>query len=190
VSLKLVRWGGVGAIVAGVAYAGLPIVIYGGLPIVLPELVYVVVAQVGTAGGIAGLHALQRGRYGPREGFASFAYLAAFIGTVLILVSAAALAFVGQSAGQAAFLVALSVSFVGFLAALVGLMLLGAATLQARVLPRWCGVLLIVGIPVSLAPLILGGNPVGLILLGAIWLLVGYALLRAERRPHQPTRTS
>ncbi len=186
-SLKLVRWGGVGAIVAGVAYAGLPILIYAGLSIVLPEFVYVVVAQVGTMVGIAGLHALQRGRHGPRGGLASFAYLAAFIGTALILVSAAALALVGQSAGQAAFLVALNVSFVGFLAALAGLVLLGAVTLQARVLPRWCGVLLIVGIPVSLAPLILGGNPMGLILLGTIWVLVGYALLRAgRRRPSSP----
>jgi hypothetical protein len=181
VSLKLVQWGGVGAIVAGVAYAALPVVIYAQLPIVLPELVYVIVAQVGTVVGIAGLHGLQRGHYGPREELASFAYLAAFIGTALILVSAAALALVGQSAGQAAFLVSLNVSFVGFLTALAGLMLLGAATLQARVLPRWCGVLLIAGIPVSLVPLIVDGNPVGLILLGTIWVLVGYALLRAGR---------
>ena len=37
----------------------------------------------------------------------------------------------------------------GSLAVFVGFILYGAATLQARILPRWCGVGLIIGLPVT-----------------------------------------
>lgn len=39
---------------------------------------------------------------------------------------------------------------VGVLGLLVGLVLYGAATLQARVLPRWCGILFIIFMPVGI----------------------------------------
>jgi hypothetical protein len=57
----------------------------------------------------------------------------------------------------------------------LGLMLLGAATLRAGVLPRWCGVLLIVavlGIPIYFAL----GNYGGALLYGLLWLALGYVL--------------
>jgi hypothetical protein len=38
--------------------------------------------------------------------------------------------------------------FLGLLGVMVGVVLYGAATLQARVLLRWCGVGLIAGLPI------------------------------------------
>jgi len=54
---------------------------------------------------------------------------------------------------------------------LVGLVLMGIATLRARVLPRWYGLTLIVSLLVSL-PLITYGTA----LFGVILLVLGYAL--------------
>ena len=60
---------------------------------------------------------------------------------------------------------------VGVLGLLVGLALYGAATLQARVLPRWCGILFIILMPVGI---LLGGlQPIWG---GLAWLALGYAL--------------
>jgi hypothetical protein len=53
--------------------------------------------------------------------------------------------------------------------------LLGTATLRARVLPRWRGILLLVavlGIPVYFAL----GSYGGAILYGLVWLALGYGL--------------
>jgi hypothetical protein len=41
--------------------------------------------------------------------------------------------------------------FLGLLGVMVGFVLYGVATLQARVLPRWCGVGLIAGLPIWVA---------------------------------------
>lgn len=60
---------------------------------------------------------------------------------------------------------------VGLLGVVVGFVLYGAATLQARVLPRWCGVGFIVGLP---AWVVLGEY--GGILFGLLWLTLGYLL--------------
>ena len=57
----------------------------------------------------------------------------------------------------------------------LGFVLLGAAALRAGVLPRWCGVLLMVavlGIPIYFAL----GNYGGAILYGLLWLALGYVL--------------
>ena len=128
---------------------------------------------------IAGLHALQRGRYG-RLGTAGS--LTAFVGYVLLLIMAAATTLAGREVLGSIFLVA-------FLATLVGLVLLGATTLRARMLPQWCGVLLIVGFPLSVV-LDVAANAGG-ILLGVVWALVGYALLSSGGAPaQQPSRAS
>jgi hypothetical protein len=76
------------------------------------------------------------------------------------------------------------------LVALVGLTLLGAMTLRARVLPKWCGVLLIVGLPLTVFLDIVTGGGAGGILLGVVWALVGYALLatRGGAPAQQPSR--
>jgi len=63
------------------------------------------------------------------------------------------------------------VSPVGPLATLVGLVLYGAATVQARVLPAWYGVLLIVLMPILLLLGVYGNIWRGLVLM-----VLGYGL--------------
>ncbi len=73
----------------------------------------------------------------------------------------------------------------GFLAVIAGLLLLGVAVLRAGALPRWAGVLLIVG-----ALAMLGFNDhnwqaLMAVPFGVAWVAVGYALWSSEpaRRP-------
>ena len=172
-SSDLMRWGALGAVLAGVAW-----VVSGLISLVVPgqgteeigsstyyllETIFCI-ASVGMLGGLAGLHALQAASYG-RLGAVGF--YAAFIGTALMLISTAATILAGREVLDWVFVL-------GFLGTL-GLVLLGVATLRARVLPQWCGVLLIVavfGIPVYFAL----GNYGGAILYGLLWLALGYAL--------------
>jgi hypothetical protein len=75
---------------------------------------------------------------------------------------------------------------VGVLGLLVGLVLYGAATLQARVLPRWCGILFIIFMPVGI---LLGDlQPIWG---GLVWVALGYALWSHSSRDaatQQPSR--
>jgi hypothetical protein len=103
--------------------------------------------------------------------------LTAFVGFALVLVSEVARALAGGP-------VLGSIGAIGFLAALIGLMSLGYVSQRAGVLPRWCGMLLSVGFPLSLVLggvlwLTLGAGWALLadVLRGIIWALVGYALL-------------
>lgn len=130
-----------------------------------------------SAVGLVGLHALQKESYGRigRAGFYTFLITAAgsILGTVVNLLGSEALGFL--------------VFPVGVLGALVGLVLYGAATLQAKVLPRWCGVGLIVGLPIAIAFGLYGGN----VLFGIFWLALGYTLSQRSRAaPQQPARVS
>jgi hypothetical protein len=70
---------------------------------------------------------------------------------------------------------------------LVGSILLGAMTLYARVLPWWCGVLLIAGSPLG-AFLETVRSGIENIVFAIVWGLIGYALLSrrgmvAEQQP-------
>jgi hypothetical protein len=88
---------------------------------------------------------------------------------------------------------------VGVLAASVGIVGLGIATISAQVLPRWAGAALIAGSPPAVglefmflavlgAAAILSGEIVW-VLAGVPWVLVGVALLRAgSRQTHQRSR--
>jgi uncharacterized membrane protein YhaH (DUF805 family) len=78
-----------------------------------------------------------------------------------------------------------SVRLVGGLAVLIGSILLGAMTLRARVVPRWCGVLLIVGFPLGDVVDTTIGEGSEAIVLGILWGLVGYALLSSSRAPNR-----
>jgi hypothetical protein len=83
--------------------------------------------------------------------------------------------------------------FLGIVGVIVGLVLYGAATLQARVLPRWCGVGFIVGLPVWwVLSVILGneyGGSLGGMLFALLWLALGYVLWsRREALAEQPSR--
>jgi hypothetical protein len=175
---SLVRWGALAALVSGVLWivGGLLHLAYpqdppGALGHFLNYLGTAIFsgAYLGMLGGLVGLHARQVESYG-RLGTVGF--LLAFAG--------AALAFVGQATsgifpenGALGWL--FSDPGYAFLAGILlmslGLVLLGVATLRARVLPRWCGVGLIALVVFSAL-----GAFGGFVAFGLIWLALGYAL--------------
>jgi hypothetical protein len=174
-SLNLVRLGAMGAILAGVAWIASSLLAAalasGRSPqdlgfASLDEGLYVV-AVAGTMGGIVGLHVRQAPSYG-RLGTAGF--LATFTGTALLLVGLV-LSFAMGSVFERTLLDYML--GLGLWAALLGFMALGAATLRLGVLPRWCGVLLVICTPLAIALGDYGGGTV----LGLLWLAVAYALL-------------
>jgi hypothetical protein len=182
---NLVRWGGLAGVAAGVMYALTAILsllapqgrVFDSFSDYLIEVIFVV-ALAGTLVAIVGLHALQSGRYGPLGVAGS---LMTFIGYALLFVAAAGTTLAGREVLDAVFPI-------GVLAVLVGSALLGAMTLRARVLPWWCGVLLIVGFPLTV-PLDVAIRGSGGIVLGIVWALVGYALLhRGDVQARQPAR--
>jgi hypothetical protein len=149
----------------GIAWATSGYLIVFGHPILGPHPLYFlscVVALPLTSAGLIGLHALQEGHYG-REGLVGlYTLLMAF---ALQAVDVAALL-----AGNTA-LVSMAYP-AGLVAKLVGFVLVGVATLQAGVLPRWYGVALITLVPFSLILLAYANVWTGLVLLllgNALW---------------------
>ncbi len=187
-SSDLVRWGGWAGMVAAVTFvlAGLLILIappqrvFNSFSDYLIEIILVVAFGL-TLVAIAGLHTLQSGRYG-RLGAAGS--LITFIGYALIAAIVAVSTLVG---GEALF----AVRLIAALAIVIGSILLGAMTIRARVLPWWCGALLVFGFPLGdvLESIVAMGSEG--IVLGMLWGLVGYALLW-QRGPvvEQPSRVS
>ena len=175
-SLNLVRSGALSAILAGVAWIAssalaAAAVASGQSPGVLSsaslDKALYLVALAATMGGIVGLQARQAPSYG-RLGTAGF--LAAFTGTALLLVGLM-LSFAMGSIFAGTLLD--HVLGLGLWGTLLGFMALGAATLRLGALPRWCGVLLIICLPLAIA---LGDHGGGAVL-GLLWLAVAYALL-------------
>jgi hypothetical protein len=175
---SLVRWGALAALVSGVLW-----IVGGLLHLAFPQdppgalghfLNYLGTAifsgaYLGMLGGLVGLHARQVESYG-RLGTVGF--FLAFAG--------AALAFVGQAtSGIFPHNGALGWLFsdpgfgflLGILLMSLGLVLLGVATLRARVLPRWCGIGLVALVVFSAL-----GAYGGFVAFGLIWLALGYAL--------------
>jgi hypothetical protein len=186
-SSDLIRWGGLAGVAAGVLYVLSAIIslvapqqrVFDSFSDYLIEILFVV-ALAGTLVAVVSLHALQSGRYG-RLGAAGSAIT--FIGYALLFVAAAATTLAGREVLDAVFPI-------GVLAILVGSILLGAMTLRARMLPWLCGVLLIVGFPLTV-PLDVAISGAGGIVLGIVWALVGYALLsRGGAAVQQPSRVS
>ena len=181
---NLIRWGGIAAIVAGMMYVLTGVVslfnpqkpVFVSFFDYLIEVIFVV-ALLGTLVTIASLHVLHQDSYYGRLGSAGS--LTAFVGTTLLLVATVATTLAGREALG-------TVSFIGILATLVGLLLLGDSVLRAQVLPSWCGVLLIAGFPLSVILDVLAS--VGGELLGVVWTLVGYALLSNEGASTQQSR--
>jgi len=163
-SSDLVRWGGLAAMGAGVLF-----IVYSLLGVAVGKgdepgpLDFLALVGYGLlVVGLLGFHALQGRNYG-RIGRAG---LYTTVGAIVVwefLILAGL--FAGDDGGPG-WLVA-----VGVLGTLVGLVLYGAATLQARVLPRWCGILFIILMPVGI---LLGDlQPIWG---GLVWLALGYAL--------------
>jgi hypothetical protein len=176
-SSNWIRWGALGALLAGIAWIALgliPLVIlgqvalyFGGVATVEDYLLEILfsIALAGMLAGLVGFHARQAPNYG-RLGTAGF--FAAFVGVFFMLASTVATILAGSEVLDWLFIL-------GFVGTLVGFVLLGTATLRARVLPRWCGIVLLVavlGIPVYFAL----GSYGGAILYGLVWLALGYGL--------------
>lgn len=179
-----IRWGGLAAMLAGATFIVLMLIpegSSGSFLYVLNSLVYII-AVLFMLVGLAGFHALQKGNYG-RIGRGG-------LYTVIAAGSVQLLAQVGLMSGSMAFRF---LDFLGIVGVMVGLVLYGAATLQARVLPRWCGVGFIVGLPVWwILSVILGneyGGSLGGMLFALLWLALGYVLWsRREAAAEQPSR--
>jgi hypothetical protein len=184
-SSKVVRWGGMaGAVAAAMWLLSFILIQLTSLPKVFESFsdylieVVLLVGYAGTMGAILGLHALQSqsGRYGRLGAVGS---LVAFIGYAIVFVATTGSILQGSQA-------LLSVRLTGGIAVLVGSVLLGAITLYARVVPWWCGVLLIVAFPLGdfSNAIVRGGEG---ILLGLLWGSVAYALLRSAPNRAQPS---
>jgi hypothetical protein len=175
-SSSMVRWGGVAGVASGVMF-----VMSGILTLIAPPQgapsslgdyllrVVLVVAFALVLVAVAGLHAAQSQsrRYGwPGTAGA----LLTFVGYAIVLVAVHITTLGGGEPSQ-------TVRVVGGLAVLVGSILLGAMTIRARVLPWWCGALLIVGFPLGavLEEAVAAGTEN--IVLAIVWGSIGYGLL-------------
>ena len=182
-SSDLVRWGGLAAILAGVAWGVSGIIHFA---VVYPEAGtgpsgsisdYLIegahaVAEAGMLGALLGLRAWQAPRYG---WLGAVGFALAFLGSALLCAITVIAIISGDALGEAV----LGTIFVsGVLGWLVGFPLLGIATLRARVMPRWAGVLLIAYFP--LFAFLLSSYGWGGIMLGLLWLALGTALLSAS----------
>lgn len=175
---NLIRWGGLAAIAAGIAY-----VVDALLELLMPSAPSSVVhllAVLLTLVAMVGLHTLQKANYGGigRGGFY----------TVVVALLAQALGRIADLLGNEAF--GWLVFPVGIFVMMVGLVLYGAATLQARVLPRWCGLGFIV-VPPLVIVLAISFGEYGELVFGLLWLAVGYVLWsRRGTVTEQPSRVS
>lgn len=161
-SSNLVRWGALAAMVGGVVFLADTVFTF---TFADPEQdrwldIFFVVGILLVVGGLVGFHALQRESYG-RIGLVGFY---AVVAASLVQ----ALGLIGFLAGSMAFEWLIPI---GGLGSLIGFVLYGVATLQAGVLPRWCGVALIIALPASI-PL----GEYASLMFGLIWLALGYAL--------------
>jgi hypothetical protein len=183
---NMVRWGGLAGVFAAVMFVLSFIInqlapvqrVYDSSSDYLHQVV-VLMAYVGVLVAILGLHTLQSPsrRYGRLGAVGSLltiiGYVTVFVVTVISTVQG----------GQALFTIRLT----GGVAVLIGSILLGAMIIRARVVPWWCGVLLIVAFPLGdfSNAVVRGGEA---ILMGLLWGSVGYALLRSSL--HTPRSSS
>jgi hypothetical protein len=154
-SSDLIRWGGLAAMLGGVAFI-VDILFVLTMDANCTNAVYIIAALL----MLVGLHTLQGNNYG-RTGRGGFwtvvvATLGQVLGIIVFLLGSGALNWL--------------VFPVGFVAVPVGLIIYGVATLQAKVLQRWCGLGLIIP-PVSIVLGDYGGIPFGL-----LWVALGYVL--------------
>ena len=114
---------------------------------------------IGVLAGIVALHLIQRRHYGRLGVLAS---IAAIGGIAMVVIGY----LVSGLDSDTAFAMSIPLLTVGVVVASTGIVLLGIATIAARVLPRWCGIALIAGSPpvvailfMFLAPLAMLGLP-------------------------------
>ena len=180
---RFVQWGAIGGVVAGVAW-----VVSDVLALLFPgqeegsmgsASYYLIesadaIAETGMLAALMGLHVVQARSLG-RLGRISF--VVAFIGTALVLVSTLWSVILLDRFGTTVPGLMFGLGLLGWL---VGFVLFGISTFRARVLPRWSGLLLVA------YPLVLiAGVPIEgpLILVGLLWLALGYALWTRKGMP-------
>jgi len=143
--------------------------------------VLLVLAFAATIGAVLALNAWQRPypRYGRVGAIGSI--LASLGYAIVLLVVIINMVLGGWNLTQ--------VRIVGAVMVLIGSALLGVATLRARQLPLWCGVLLIVAFPIGdvLDGLFAGGEA---IMLALLWGSVGAALWKRAGSPARPVEQS
>ena len=165
-SSGLVRWGALGLFLGGTVWLLLGLFsLFDGL-LTIPgredDVVLLALGLVLTAAGLVGPHTLQKERYGllGRAGFyiAVASLLARALRDVIFLAG-------GQTLLH-------WIVWPSTWSMMVGLVLMGVATLRAGVLPRWYGLTLIV----SILPVLLPIRALGTALFGMIMLVLGFAL--------------
>jgi hypothetical protein len=180
---RLVQWGAIGGVLAGVAWACSDV-----LALLFPgqeegplgsTSFYLIesadaIAEAGMLAALVGLHVVQARSLG-RLGTLSFAV--AFVGTALVLVSTLLLLVFLDRPGETVLGLLFGLGLVGLV---VGFVLFGIATFRARVLPRSSGLLLVAYPLVLFAGLPIEGP---LILVGLLWLALGYALWTRRDMP-------
>lgn len=190
---ELIRWGGLAAMLAGVAWASSGIfhfaLVYPAegtgpmdeLPAYLIEFAHAI-AEAAMLVALLGLRARQAPAYGS---LGKVGFVLAFLGSAILAVITV-FTTVTQGAGGETFLTLIFVS--GVLGWFVGFPLLGIATLRAKVLPRWCGVLLLAYFPLFV--FLLNSYGWGGIVLGLLWLALGYALLSERGKAVRPVNAT
>ncbi len=159
-SWDLSRWCGLAAIAGGMLWAAQNVLVLAVEEIRWTEGVFLVALLLVLA-GVFGFHLLQQDRYGPigRAGLWTIfgATVIQEVGLLIFILGDATLFWL--------------VSPVGYVVMIVGYVLFGAATLQAGVVPRWCGLTLLLGEPVTYLMGDYGG-----IVFGLMWVVLGYVL--------------
>ena len=142
--------------------------------------VVAVVAFVGAAVAILGILAAHR----TSESFGQLGAIGGWLAAAGYLIVALH-NIVGMIAGDSQ--IAITVRIVAAYAVMIGSALLGVMTIRARILPWWCGVLLIVAFPLGDAAdeVVAGGESV---LLALLWASVGVALLNLRTTSSAPAR--
>lgn len=164
---SLIRFGGLAAMVGGVLLVASPL-LGRSFPQAMEALLVVALLLVPV--GMVGFHALQGQNYG-HMGRAGF--WVAVVAPLAVALGAASYLWWGSVFGSSLLWLALPV---GPLVLLVGLTLYGVATIQANVLPSWCGVVFIVAMPAALASSIVGAFASMFMVFGLAWLTLGYVL--------------
>jgi hypothetical protein len=170
-----VKWGGIGGVVAAALFIVSAILnqlspverTYDSSATYI-YLVVVLVAYIAAIVAVLGIHALHKGR--PRYGRLGTA------GTVLTIVGYATIAVItviSMAQGHASLL---TVRLGAGVVLLIGPALLGVIILRARLLPWWCGVLLIVAFPLGAVANAIFSSAENL-LLALLWGSMGIALL-------------
>jgi hypothetical protein len=191
---NLTRLGALAAMVGGVLFlagsfvllVGHPFLYLLGFPVRDYPVLYVlygvssVVALLLVPVGMVGFHVLQRHSYG-RE--ALFGFWLVVVGALVAVLGGVVFVTLGKwgdvlQASPPLVWVALGLLglVVGLVSLVVGFALYGVATLQAKVLPRWCGVAVIAALPVALALSVSLHFSSMFLVFGLAWLALGYTL--------------